>query len=130
MVIPWVIPMLWRIFGYVVCMLRVTSNKTKITITSLVVVRSYPPTPSAYSSTLASGVALLLRWDEFIDERRTVRSPSPLTPLLSVSSRFNFTHTQPLHGRVAYRKKSHPVARQVVRRSEEDLGGVVHSYAP
>jgi hypothetical protein len=123
-----VIPMLWRIFGYVVCMLRVTSNKTKITITSLV--RSYPPTPSAYSSTLASGVALLLRWDEFIDERRTVRSPSPLTPLLSVSSRFNFTHTQPLHGRVAYRKKSHPVARQVVRRSEEDLGGVVHSYAP
>ena len=123
-----VIPMLWRIFGYVVCMLRVTSNKTKITITSLV--RSYPPCRQPRPVQLASGVALLLRWDEFIDERRTVRSPSPLTPLLSVSSRFNFTHTQPLHGHVAYRKKSHPVARQVVRRSEEDLGGVVHSYAP
>jgi len=67
-----VIPMLWRIFGYVVCMLRVTSNKTKITITSLV--RSYPPTPSAYSSTLASGVALLLRWDEFIESGSEVRS--------------------------------------------------------
>jgi len=39
-----VIPMLWRIFGYVVCMLRVTSNKTKITITSLV---TYPPTRAA-----------------------------------------------------------------------------------
>jgi len=121
-----VIPMLWRIFGYVVCMLRVTSNKTKITITSLV--RSYPPTPSGTASKRCR--FMLLRWDEFIDERRTVRSPSPLTPLLTVSSRFNFTHTQPLHGRVAYRKKSHPVARQVVRRSEEDLGGVVHSYAP
>jgi len=129
MVIPWVIPMLWRIFGYVVCMLRVTSNKTKITITSHCPV--VPARTPSGTATLASGVALLLRcWDEFIDERRTVRSPSPLTPLLTVSSRFNFTHTQPLHGRVAYRKKSHPVARQVVRRSEEDLGGVVHSYAP
>ena len=47
-----VIPMLWRIFGYVVCMLRVTSNKTKITITSLV--RSYPPEPPSGTATNAS----------------------------------------------------------------------------